>query len=69
MMRAAVHTATINIEIMEITLMKFRFRLERKYFLAIKNGRFNTSVFFFFLVSRRDVQIVDNLVNPCSAFF
>ena len=36
-----VPTATPTIEIMEMTLMKFFFFLERKYFLAMKSGRFN----------------------------
>ena len=41
MINAIVAVPTTSIEIMDITLMKFLFFLERKYLRAMKKGRFN----------------------------
>jgi len=40
MMRAAVEKATPTIDRIEIILMKFFFRFEKKYRLAMKRGKF-----------------------------
>jgi hypothetical protein len=44
MINAMVPTATPTMEMMEITLMKFFFFLETKYFLAMNRGRFKVVV-------------------------
>lgn len=45
MIKAAVHMATMSIDMMEITLMKFLFLFEKKYFRAMKKDRFKNYSF------------------------
>ena len=49
-----VPTATTNIEMIEITLMKFRFFPDQKYRFAMKDERFNPC----FLRFRLPLQVV-----------
>ncbi|ELR71402.1 hypothetical protein C900_02743 [Fulvivirga imtechensis AK7] len=43
------------IEMIEMTLMKFLFRVEKKYFRAMKKDRFNRLLFFVFAVGRWNI--------------
>ena len=45
MTNAIVPTATPAMDIIEMTLMKFFFFLERKYLRAMKSGRFKAELF------------------------